>query len=106
MSFHEDRLRTLAPETLRGMHRGIEKESLRVRSDGALSQAPHPPALGSPLTHPHITTDFSEAQLELITGVHGSVDACLQELTWIHQFVFRHIGRSEERRVGKECRSR
>jgi len=66
------------------MRRGIEKESLRVRSDGALSQAPHPPALGSPLTHPHITTDFSEAQLELITGVHGSVEACLQELTWIH----------------------
>src|SRR5438309_1072954 len=92
MSFHEDRLRTLAPETLRGMHRGIEKESLRVRSDGALSQAPHPPALGSPLTHPHITTDFSEAQLELITGVHGSVEACLQELAWIHQFVYCHIG--------------
>src|SRR2546426_115712 len=86
MSFHEDRLRTLAPETLRGMHRGIEKESLRVRSDGALSQAPHPPALGSPLTHPHITTDFSEAQLELITGVHGSVEACLQELAWIRNF--------------------
>src|SRR6267378_7178655 len=92
MSFHEDRLRTLAPETLKGMRRGIEKESLRVRSDGALSQAPHPPALGSPLTHPHITTDFSEAQLELITGVHDGVDACLQELTWIHQVVYRHIG--------------
>src|SRR6266852_1651200 len=92
MSFHEDRLRTLAPETLKGMRRGIEKESLRVRSDGALSQAPHPPALGSPLTHPHITTDFSEAQLELITGVHDSVDACLRELTWIHQVVYRHIG--------------
>jgi len=92
MSFHEDRLRTLAPETLKGMRRGIEKESLRVRSDGALSQAPHPPALGSPLTHPHITTDFSEAQLELITGVHDSVDACLQELTRIHQLVYRHIG--------------
>src|SRR5438270_3594650 len=92
MSFHEDRLRTLAPETLKGMRRGIEKESLRVRSDGALSQAPHPPALGSPLTHPHLTTDFSEAQLELITGVHDSVDACLQKLTRIHQFVYRHIG--------------
>src|SRR5438309_1222196 len=92
MSFHEDRLRTLAPETLRGMHRGIEKESLRVRSDGALSQAPHPPALGSPLTHPHITTDFSESQLELITGVHGSVESCLEELRQIHQFVYRSIG--------------
>src|SRR5436309_11290490 len=92
MSFHEDRLRTLAPETLRGMHRGIEKESLRVRSDGALSQAPHPPALGSPLTHPHITTDFSESQLELITGVHTEVDGCLEELTRIHQFVYRALG--------------
>src|SRR3989454_4425303 len=74
------------------MHRGIEKESRLWRSDGALPQPPPPPALGSPLTHPHITTDFSEAQLELITGVHGSVKACLQELTWIHQFVYRHIG--------------
>src|SRR5437588_11440773 len=91
MSFHEDRLRILAPETLKGMRRGIEKESLRVRSDGALSQAPHPPALGSPLTHPHLTTDFSEAQLELITGVHDSVDACLQELHRIHQIAHRHL---------------
>jgi glutamate--cysteine ligase len=81
-----------APERLKGIRRGIEKESLRVKPDGALSQAPHPPGLGSPLTHPHITTDFSEAQLELITGVHGEVDACLQELTWIHQAVYRHIG--------------
>jgi hypothetical protein len=38
---------------------------------------PHPAALGSALTHPHITTDFSESQLELITGVHADVDACL-----------------------------
>src|SRR5204862_3778752 len=92
MSFHEDRLRTLAPETLRGMHRGIEKESLRVRSDGALSQAPRPPALGSPLTHPHITTDFSESQLELITGAYTSVEHTLEELTHIHQVVYRAIG--------------
>src|SRR3989442_8654321 len=92
MSFHEDRLRTLAPETLRGMHRGIEKESLRVRSDGALSQAPHPPALGSPLTHPHITTDFSEAQLELITAVPASAEAAPQAPPWIHQFVYCQIG--------------
>src|SRR5712691_10993733 len=92
MSFHEDRLRTLAPETLKGMRRGIEKESLRVRSDGALSQAPHPPTLGSPLTHPHITTDFSESQLELITGARAGIDDCLAELRHIHQFVYRNIG--------------
>jgi len=56
-------MRTLAPDVLKGIRRGIEKESLRVRPDGALSALPHPVALGSALTHPHITTDFSESQL-------------------------------------------
>jgi len=88
----QERLRGLAPEALKGMRRGIEKESLRVRPDGSLSAAPHPQALGSALTHPHITTDFSESQLELITGVHEGVDACLEELTGIHQMVYRAIG--------------
>jgi len=50
------------------MRRGIEKESLRARPDGSLAATPHPAALGSPLTHAHITTDFSESQLELITA--------------------------------------
>ncbi len=71
---------------------GIEKESLRVRPDGALSEQPHPRALGSALTHPNITTDFSEAQLELITGVHGSVEACLGELRDVHRFVTAKLG--------------
>jgi len=79
-------------ERLRGMRRGIEKESLRVRPDGTLAQTPHSPALGAALTHPHITTDFSEAQLELITGPQPSVEACLEELQQIHQVVYRHIG--------------
>ena len=63
-----------------------------MRPDGALADTPHPAALGSPLTHPHITTDFAESQLELITGVHDTVDGCLEELTRIHQVVYRHIG--------------
>jgi len=88
----QDRLRALAGERLRGMRRGIEKESLRVRPDGTLAQTLHPQALGSALSHPHITTDFSESQLELITGVHASVEACLEELTHIHQVVYKHIG--------------
>ena len=77
---------------LGALQRGIEKESLRVTAEGELSQAAHPQALGSPLTHPHITTDFSEAQLELITGVHGSADAVLAELAAIHRFVAARIG--------------
>jgi glutamate--cysteine ligase len=86
------RLRALTPGLLRGIRRGIEKESLRVHPDGSLAGTPHPAGLGSPLTHPHITTDFSESQLELITGVHTGVEECLGELTEIHQAVFRQIG--------------
>ncbi len=92
MSQLEQRLRALAPGALGGLRRGIEKESLRVRPDGALAQTPHPAGLGAALTHPHITTDFSESQLELITGVHAGAEACLEELTQIHQVVYRNIG--------------
>src|ERR1051325_5358688 len=88
----QERLRALSGGALQGMRRGIEKESLRVRPDGSLAQTPHPAALGSALMHPHITTDFSESQLELITGVHASVEDCLEELTQIHQVVYKAIG--------------
>ncbi len=84
----ETALASLSPERLRGMKRGVEKESLRVLPGGALALTPHPVALGSALTHPHITTDYSESQLELITGVHGSALACERELIEIHQFVY------------------
>ena len=88
----DQRLRALTPGILGALLRGIEKESLRVRPDGTLADTPHPRALGSALTHPRITTDFSESQLELITGVHAGVDACLAELTELHQVVYRQIG--------------
>lgn len=77
---------------LRGMRRGIEKESLRVAPNGLLAQTPHAHALGSALTHPHITTDFSESQLELITSVLDDTDACLAQLDEIHRFVYPAIG--------------
>jgi glutamate--cysteine ligase len=88
----DKRLRALTPGILGGLLRGIEKEGLRVRPDGTLADTPHPRGLGSALTHPRITTDFSESQLELITGVHASVEACLAELTELHQVVYRNIG--------------
>ena len=88
----DKRLRALAPGVLGALLRGIEKEGLRVRPNGMLADTPHPRGLGSALTHPHITTDFSESQLELITGVHADVDACLAELTELHQVVYRQIG--------------
>ena len=79
-------------EELAHLKRGIEKESLRVTPRGTLAQTPHPLGLGSALTHPHITTDFSEAQPELITGVHDSAAACIAELNDVHRFVYRHLG--------------
>ena len=86
------RLHSLTPSVLANLRRGIEKEGLRVRPDGTLATTPHPARLGSALTHPCVTTDFSESQLELITGVHGSADACLDDLTEIHQTVYRALG--------------
>jgi glutamate--cysteine ligase len=76
-------------QRLSGMRRGLEKESLRVRPDGALALTPHPMALGSALTHPHITTDFSESQIELVTGAHATHEAVLDELRQLHQFTYR-----------------
>jgi glutamate--cysteine ligase len=91
MTSLQQRLDAVAGDRLRGMRRGLEKESLRAQPDGRLALTPHPAALGSALTHPHITTDYSESQLELITGVHDSVESCLSELTEVHQYTVRSL---------------
>ena len=45
-----------------------------------------------------LTTDFSESQLELITGVHADVDSAVEELTRVHQFTYRVLdGLGDER---------
>jgi len=72
--------------------RGLEKESLRVTATGELAQTPHSQILGSALTHPSITTDYSEALIELITEPRGSAADVLQELSDIHAFVYRSMG--------------
>lgn len=74
---------------LLGIRRGVEKEGLRATQAAMLSLTPHPVALGSALTHPHITTDYTESQLELITGAHRGIEECVGELTRVHQFVAR-----------------
>jgi glutamate--cysteine ligase len=95
----EDKLQQLTPQRLAGMRRGIEKESLRALPNGGLALTPHPSALGSALTHPHITTDYCESQLELITGVHAGVEDTLAELTAIHQFVYRTLAAAGDERL-------
>ena len=85
-------LGSLTPERIHGIRRGIEKESLRTQPNGALATTPHPKALGSALTHPNITTDFSESQVELITGVHAGVQDCLDELVQVQQATMHALG--------------
>ena len=91
MSTLQEKLAAYPIDTLGGIRRGIEKEGLRVQASGDLALTPHPAALGSALTHPHITTDYSESQIELVTGAHKGVQQCLDELTEIHQFALRAL---------------
>lgn len=67
---------------------GLEKECLRVAESGSISQTGHPATLGSALTNPAITTDFSEALLELITPPCTSVKDSLNYLDDIQKFVY------------------
>ncbi|GAB6142329.1 glutamate--cysteine ligase [Methylosoma difficile] len=71
--------------------KGIEKESLRISAAGQISQADHPYALGSALTHPYITTDYSEALIELITPPFADIKDALTYLDDIHQFVYANL---------------
>lgn len=84
----------LAPETatLKGMRRGLEKESLRIDASGHLATTPHHHAFGSALTHPWITTDYSEALIELITPATFSIKETLGFLDDIHRFVYAEMG--------------
>ncbi|MBC52250.1 MAG: glutamate--cysteine ligase [Gammaproteobacteria bacterium] len=77
------------------IQRGIEKESLRVTPEGRLAQTPHPAGMGSALTHPYITTDYSEALVELITPVSNSIEECLTFLEDLHKFVYHNLPEGE-----------
>ena len=79
------------PKLLGGGLKGIEKESLRIARDGFIAHTPHPGALGSALTHPHITTDYSESLLEFITPPFADIKDTLGYLHNIHQFVYDHL---------------
>ena len=79
------------PEVLQGGRRGVEKESLRVTPQGHLARTGHPRALGSALASEHITTDYSEALIELVTPTFTTAWELLQYLLDLHQFVYRHL---------------
>lgn len=81
---------SLRPVLIHGL-KGIEKESLRINQEGSISLSSHPIQLGSALTHPNITTDYSEALLELITPALSDGTEVLNSLTDLHKYVCRNI---------------
>jgi glutamate--cysteine ligase len=80
------------PQVLIGGLRGLEKESLRVTPAGRVAHSDHPAALGSALSNPNITTDYSEALLELVTPTFKGNAALMHYLEQLHHFVFRNVG--------------
>ncbi len=92
MTQNNNLLSSAATSALAGMARGIEKEGLRyTRTDGLISQSGHPASLGSTLTHPYITTDYSEALLEFITPKQESIESSLECLSELHTFTLSKI---------------
>ena len=77
--------------TLSGGLKGIEKESLRITRDGSIAQSPHPKAWGASLTHPFITTDYSESLPELITPPSKNISDSLAFLRELHHFLYEHM---------------
>ena len=74
---------------------GIEKEGLRVAKDGSIAQTPHPESFGSALTHPEITTDFSEALVEIVTRPTKGASNVIDELSKINHYINFHLGSNE-----------
>jgi glutamate--cysteine ligase len=85
---------------------GIERECLRIDNNGNLSQNSHPQSLGSKLTHPFITTDYAEAQLELVTNPHPKISSTFKELHDTHQFVYENMGEELLWPLSTACRLR
>lgn len=70
---------------------GLEKETLRVSNKGGLAQTSHPLALGSALTHPHITTDYSEALLEIVTPPLHHIPDVLKFLSDTQNYIYNQL---------------
>jgi len=77
---------------LAGGLRGIERESLRVTPEGRLAQSGHPESLGAALTHPHITTDYSESLIELVTPAFADNGTLMSYLNDLHRYVYARLG--------------
>ena len=75
---------------------GLERECLRIDSKGMISRKPHPEEYGAPLTNPRVTTDFSEAQIEMVTPPLTSEKYALSYLKNIQIFIRKHLDKNKE----------
>jgi len=74
-----------------GFNIGLEREALRINSNGELSTNPHPLSLGHSLTNPAITTDYAESQLEFVTKPKPNTKDVLQNLGQIMAYASNKI---------------
>jgi len=74
---------------------GLEKETLRIDANGKIAQTDHPDSLGSALCNAQITTDFSEALLEMVTPPCTSVSHAFDHMIGIHQFILPRLNKGE-----------
>ncbi len=79
-------------DLLKDSQTGLEKESLRVDTNGHIAQSKHPEILGSALKNPWITTDYAESLLELITPPCNRAYQSLDFLQDIESFVYQQLG--------------
>ena len=70
---------------------GLEKESLRVDGNGTISLKMHPEIFGSSLTNKYITTDYSEALIEIVTPPCNSHSEALKYLEHIIAYIYRNL---------------
>ncbi|WP_455644764.1 bifunctional glutamate--cysteine ligase GshA/glutathione synthetase GshB [Methanosphaera sp.] len=85
----------LSPEEILAGNFGLEKEGLRITSNGKLALTPHPEIFGKKLENPYITTDFSESQVEIVTPTFHSIDEAYHYLSFIVDIVNTNISDDE-----------
>lgn len=85
----------LTPEEILSGNFGFEKEGLRIKNNGKLALTPHPEIFGDKLANPHITTDFSESQVEIVTPTYTSTKKAYQTLSFLVDIVNTSIANDE-----------
>ena len=73
---------TIIKEHIKQAEFGIERESLRINSDGTLAQTPHPFE-----SHKNIDRDFCENQIEFISDVFNKPEQVNEQLWELQRLV-------------------